>query len=85
MRSNLAQQWMHDVGVDVPLIEGCYKALRRSLIEVIDEAASNTRMIRIVGKTGVAKSALISEIPESVDLERYANHRGSGFGKMVSA
>ena len=85
MRSNLAQQWMHDVGIDVPLIEGGYKALRRSLIEVIDEAASNTRMIRIGGKTGVAKSCLISEIPESIDLERYANHRGSSFGRMVSA
>ncbi len=85
MRSNLAQQWMHDVGIDVPLIEGGYKALRRSLTEVIDEAAINTRMIRIGGKTGVSKSELINEIPESIDLERYANHRGSSFGQMVNA
>lgn len=84
MRSNLAQQWMHDAGTDVPLIEGGYKALRRSLTEVIDDASSNARMIRIGGKTGVAKSGLISEIPESIDLEKYANHRGSSFGKMVS-
>lgn len=85
MRSNLAQQWMHDAGTSIPLIEGGYKALRRSLIDVIDEAASNAHMIRIGGKTGVAKSGLISEIPESIDLEGYANHRGSSFGKMVSA
>ncbi len=84
MRSNLTQKWMHDAGTDVPLIEGGYKALRRSLTEVIDEASSNARMIRIGGKTGVAKSCLISEIPESIDLEKYANHRGSSFGKMVS-
>ncbi len=85
MRSNLAQQWMHDFGIDVPLIEGGYKALRRSLTEVIDEAANNTLMIRIGGKAGVAKSELINEIPESIDLERYANHRGSSFGKMLNA
>jgi len=85
MRSNLAQQWMCNAGTDAPLIEGGYKALRRALIEVIDDAASSMRMIRIGGKTGVAKSGLISEIPESIDLEKYANHRGSSFGKMVSA
>ncbi len=85
MRSNLAQQWMYNAGTDIPLIEGGYKALRRSLTEVIDEASSNARIIRIGGKTGVAKSGLINEIPESIDLEKCANHRGSSFGKMVSA
>lgn len=84
MRSNLAQQWMHEAGTDIPLIEGGYKALRHSLIEIIDEAASKVRMIRISGKTGVAKSGLIKTIPKTVDLEKHANHRGSSFGKMVS-
>ena len=85
MRSNLAQQWMQDAGTSIPIIEGGYKALRRSLIKIIDEAARNAHLIRVGGKTGVAKSSLIGKIPESIDLEKYANHRGSSFGKMVSA
>lgn len=80
MRSNLARQWMSEMGVTVPLIEGGYKALRRYLMQVIDEVAINLPMIRIGGKTGVAKTLLINEIPSSVDLEKHAVHRGSSFG-----
>ncbi|MDP1557302.1 MAG: tRNA 2-selenouridine(34) synthase MnmH [Nitrosomonas sp.] len=84
MRSNLARQWMHEAGMDIPLVEGGYKALRQSLIQVIDEVAANVRMIRVGGKTGVAKSRLINQVLHSVDLEKHANHRGSSFGKMIS-
>lgn len=84
MRSNLARLWMSEAGVDVPLIEGGYKALRRSLMQVIDSAACDFPMIRVGGQTGVAKTRLINEIDCSVDLEEYAHHRGSSFGRMVS-
>ena len=85
MRSKLAQQWMNDSGVKVPIIIGGYKALRRYLIEVIDQTLEQTPLIRIGGKTGVAKTPLINEIPNSVDLEKHANHRGSSFGRKVSS
>ncbi len=84
MRSNIARQWMRETGVDIPLVEGGYKALRRSLITVIDEAAENVSMIRIGGKTGVAKSRILDQITCSVDLEKHANHRGSSFGRLIS-
>lgn len=84
MRSGLARQWIHEAGIDVPSIEGGYKALRQSLLDVIDKTASQARMIRVGGKTGVAKSRLINQVTRSVDLEKHANHRGSSFGKMVS-
>jgi tRNA 2-selenouridine synthase len=84
MRSNLARQWMSEAGVDVPLIEGGYKALRRSLMEVIESAARNVSMIRIGGETGVAKTRLINEIDCAIDLEKHAHHRGSSFGRMVN-
>jgi tRNA 2-selenouridine synthase len=84
MRSNITRQWMREAGVDVPLVEGGYKALRRSLIEVIEETAKNVSMIRIGGKTGVAKSRLLDQIPCSVDLEKHAKHRGSSFGRLIS-
>jgi len=84
MRSNLAHQWMSEMGVAVPLIEGGYKALRRYLMQVIDDIAINLPMIRIGGKTGVAKTLLINEIASSIDLEKHAIHRGSSFGHMVN-
>jgi len=84
MRSNLARQWMSETGVAVPLIEGGYKALRRYLMQVIDDAAVHLPMIRIGGKTGVAKTLLINEIASSIDLEKHAMHRGSSFGHTVN-
>ncbi len=84
LRSKLARQWMSEAGVDVPLIEGGYKAFRRSLIQVIESAARHVQMIRIGGKTGVAKTCLINEIDHSIDLEKHAHHRGSSFGRMVN-
>lgn len=83
MRSNLTRQWMREAGIDVPLIEGGYKALRQFLMQVIDDVADETALIRIGGKTGVAKTLLIQQIECGIDLEKYANHRGSSFGRMV--
>lgn len=84
MRSNLARQWLNETGIAVPLIVGGYKALRRHLMQVIEEAAINLSMIRIGGKTGVAKTLLINEIAFSIDLEKHAMHRGSSFGHTVN-
>lgn len=84
MRSKLAQQWMHEAGINVPIIEGGYKALRRFLTEFTEQAVDQINLIRIGGKTGVAKTPLINEIPNSIDLEKHANHRGSSFGRKIS-
>jgi tRNA 2-selenouridine synthase len=84
MRSNFARQWMSDAGVDIPLIDGGFKALRRLLIDTIDMAAAEQPMLRIGGKTGTAKTVLVNTIPSSIDLEGHANHRGSSFGRRVS-
>jgi tRNA 2-selenouridine synthase len=84
MRSNLARQWIREAGIEVPLIEGGFKALRRLMIETIDQAAAEVPLIRIGGKTGTAKTVLINELAAGVDLEGHANHRGSSFGRRVS-
>ena len=84
MRSNFVQQWMSDSGVDIPLIDGGFKALRRLLIDTIDTAAADQTMLRIGGKTGTAKTVLVNAIDSSIDLEGHANHRGSSFGRRVS-
>ncbi len=84
MRSNYARQWMRDAGVEIPVVEGGYKALRRVLIDEISAAAAQTPMLRIGGKTGTGKTLLVNEIDFSIDLEGHANHRGSSFGRRVS-
>ena len=84
MRSNFARQWMHEAGIDIPLIDGGFKALRRQLIDEIDDAADQLSMIRIGGRTGTAKTVLVNKVAFSIDLEHHANHRGSSFGRRVT-
>lgn len=82
LRSNLAQEWINMAGFDVPLIAGGYKALRRVLLEELDFSARSSPVI-IGGRTGTAKTLLINELATGVDLEGFAHHRGSSFGRHV--
>lgn len=76
-RSTIAQGWLAELGIDVPKIEGGYKALRRTLLNVYENLPA---LIVVAGKTGVGKTILINDLKNSVDLEGRANHRGSAFG-----
>ena len=82
MRSNLSKQWMADAGLEVPLINGGYKALRHVLLDEIQMAAK-APMIIVGGKTGSAKTPLINSLNNGIDLEGFAHHRGSSFGRRV--
>lgn len=83
MRSHLCQQWLGEMGVDIPLVPGGYKALRRVLIDELTLASTESEIIIVAGKTGVAKTKLINRWEMGVDLEGFANHRGSSFGRHV--
>ena len=85
LRSKTVQGWLAELGVDIRLIEGGYKALRQYLITAIDNFAENTKIIIVAGKTGSAKTHLLNKLQHSLDLEGLANHRGSSFGKRYSA
>jgi len=80
LRSQTAQGWLRDVGVDVPRIVGGYKALRRTCLAAIDEFCASARLLVLGGRTGSGKTDLLNEFVPSIDLERLANHRGSAFG-----
>ena len=84
LRSNFAHQWMKDAGVEIQKIDGGFKALRRVIINQIDDTAIQVPIIRIGGKTGTCKTVLVNSIEFSTDLEGHANHRGSSFGRRVS-
>lgn len=83
LRSQTVQQWLADSNIDVPLIEGGYKALRRYLIDTIEAATANSGFMIIGGKTGSAKTHLLNALDFSIDLEGLANHRGSAFGRRI--
>ena len=84
LRSRITQQWLKEAGIDYPFVEGGYKALRRFLIDTIDDVATKP-MTLIGGNTGCGKTIMVNELKSGIDLEGAANHRGSSFGRYVTA
>lgn len=83
LRSQLTQQWLKDVGLEVPYIQGGYKAMRQYLIGVIEAAPNLQPLLSLSGMTGCGKTVFLLQRKEAVDLEGIANHRGSSFGKNI--
>ncbi|HEY5680122.1 MAG TPA: tRNA 2-selenouridine(34) synthase MnmH [Pseudomonadales bacterium] len=79
-RSQIAQEWLHEAGYEVPRVEGGFKALRQCCLEVLARAPHALPWLVLAGRTGSGKTVLIRERPDSIDLEGQANHRGSAFG-----
>lgn len=84
LRSQLTQRWMHEAGVDYPLVKGGYKALRRFLIDSQEVLLQELPIYIISGRTGTGKTRLLLETPNPVDLEGMAHHRGSSFGRTLT-
>ncbi|WP_036132893.1 tRNA 2-selenouridine(34) synthase MnmH [Marinobacter nitratireducens] len=84
LRSRLTQQWIRDAGIDYPLVKGGYKALRRFLIDSLEEQIESSEFRILSGRTGTGKTRVLKKLPNPVDLEGLANHRGSSFGRRVS-
>ena len=84
LRSRTVHGWLSDAGVQVPRIEGGYKALRRYLIDQMDAIVADKQWYVVGGKTGTAKTAYIQTFREHIDLEGLANHRGSSFGRRAT-
>jgi len=86
MRSALSQQWLAEAGVEYPRIKGGYKALRNHLLKTIDQfCEQSTKMWVVCGRTGSGKTRVIHQVSHALDLEKYANHRGSAFGQRATA
>lgn len=85
LRSHVSQQWMKEAGAQYPLVEGGYKAMRRFLINTVDQQALSRSWVVLSGRTGTGKTKLIDATPSSFDLEGLANHRGSSFGRRATA
>ncbi|MEC7433684.1 MAG: tRNA 2-selenouridine(34) synthase MnmH, partial [Pseudomonadota bacterium] len=84
LRSRLTQQWIRDSGIDYPLVKGGYKALRRFLIDSLEAQIESGQFRILSGRTGTGKTRVLMQLPNPVDLEGLANHRGSSFGRQVT-
>ncbi len=84
LRSRLTQQWIRDAGIDYPLVKGGYKALRRFLIDSLEAQVKSGEFRILSGRTGTGKTRVLQQLPNPVDLEGLANHRGSSFGRQVT-
>jgi tRNA 2-selenouridine synthase len=81
LRSRITQQWMQEAGVAFPVVSGGYKALRTFLLNELENAVKQCSLTLVGGKTGSAKTTVIKQLNNSVDLEAAAFHRGSSFGR----
>ena len=81
LRSRTSQQWLHEAGVDYPLVQGGYKAMRRFLIDALEQSASGIPLVCVSGLTGVGKTRVLEKTRHHIDFEGLANHRGSAFGR----
>ncbi|MCK2150924.1 MULTISPECIES: tRNA 2-selenouridine(34) synthase MnmH [Marinobacter] len=84
LRSRLTQQWIKESGIDYPLVQGGYKALRRFLIDSLEQRIESGQFQVLSGRTGTGKTRVLQQLPNPVDLEGLANHRGSSFGRQVT-
>jgi tRNA 2-selenouridine synthase len=82
LRSRTIQQWLQETGIHLPLIQGGYKAMRRFLIDELEQSIHASVFVVLGGQTGTGKTYLLKELSYSVDLEALANHRGSSFGRL---
>jgi tRNA 2-selenouridine synthase len=84
LRSKVTQQWLKEAGIDYPFVEGGYKAMRRFLIDTLAQESSARAFVILSGRTGTGKTKVIERTVQSIDLEGFANHRGSSFGRRVA-
>ncbi len=83
LRSKITQQWLKESGIDYPFVEGGFKAMRRFLLDTIEEISEYPLTI-VAGFTGSGKTIMVNELKNGLDLEGAANHRGSSFGRYVT-
>ncbi len=84
LRSQTVQRWLKEAGVDYPLVTGGYKAMRTFLLDTLHAAVTECDFVVLGGMTGTGKTEVLTQLPNALDLEGLANHRGSSFGKRAT-
>lgn len=87
MRSGSVAWLLETAGFKVYLLRGGYKAYRTYLREQVDRQEATINILG--GMTGSGKTDILLEMKQQgaqvIDLEGYANHKGSAFGAIGQA
>lgn len=83
LRSRITQQWLSEHGLAYPCVKGGYKALRRFLMDALEDNIKRVPLLRVAGKTGSGKTHLLLKMRYFLDFEGIAQHKGSAFGRNV--
>jgi tRNA 2-selenouridine synthase len=81
-RSEITQRWLAALGIDLPRVPGGFKRLRHTSLAVLQRAPREKRWCVLGGRTGSGKTGLLTRLPNAIDLEGLAQHRGSAFGAL---
>jgi len=93
MRSGVLGMLLSSLGVNIERINEGYKGYRKFVIEKLPELNNPVQYIVLHGNTGVGKTEILKQLEcdgfDVLDLEGFANHRGSllgtvGLGKTTS-
>ena len=81
LRSQISQAWIEERGLSIEIVPGGYKAIRSYLLETLESESLSRSFTLLAGRTGSGKTRILRSLRAStLDLERYACHRGSSFG-----
>ena len=83
-RSGAMAKIFSDIGWHTCVIEGGYKAYRKTVLDGLDQLPQQFQLILLSGATGTAKTHILRTAAKMgaqvLDLEKLANHRGSLLG-----
>ncbi len=82
MRSRAVVSLLEALGYNVQQLEGGYKAFREHVRERLYNYDFKPKLVILWGLTCTGKTKLLSQLPNSLDLEGLAQHRSSLYGAV---
>jgi tRNA 2-selenouridine synthase len=86
MRSSSLWSLFNSIGLKVTKLEGGYKGYRADINENLPKLIEEVTFVMLHGHTGTGKTQLLQQLEQKgldvLDLEGYANHRGSLLGDV---
>jgi tRNA 2-selenouridine synthase len=82
MRSEVIVSLFESLGFKTYQLKNGYKAYRALILEELNGFKLKPRLIVLHGLTCTGKTALLQKLPNSIDLEGLAQHRGSLYGAI---
>lgn len=82
MRSKSLTGLLEGLGYDVAQLEGGHKAYRNYVLKMFEDYKLKPKLVVLSGLTGVGKTEILKQFPNSLDLEDLAQHRSSMLGSV---